>query len=164
MLRKTVRTIIMFFIIIVISLLYSNVSFAIDWLGSSWDKDGDGRETDKDIALWTSDAGWFNDTGGWAPSAILGKSVHFYSAAGSSATIAQRGAMCVGHINSKLESRTYYTITNIVDVDTTSVINKNNADGNSGWAGWPGGVISYGHSSNGVLWPTSNSGAAAAGK
>ena len=164
MLRKTVRTIIMFFIIIVISLLYSNVSFAIDWLGSSWDKDGDGRETDKDIALWTSDAGWFNDTGGWAPSAILGKSVHFYSAAGSSATIAQRGAMCVGHINSKLESRTYYTITNIVDVDTTSVINKNNADGNSGWAGWPGGVISYGHSSNGVLWPTSNSGAAAAVK
>ena len=136
--------------------------------------DGDGRTTDRDIALWTQDPNWFSDAGGWNPNNLIGKTTDsFYISSGTRdprATINQRGAFCVGHLNSTghpvIE---YYTITNIVDVDTVSVFNKNVNDGKSNWAGWPGGVISYGTSSpntiyNKVIWSTSNDGAANAVK
>ena len=164
MLKKLVKIIILLFATLIVSIVYATESQAIVYLGSGWDKDGDGTVTDKDIALWTLDPGWFNDTGGWDPNTLIGKSVHFYSASGSAATIRQRGAMCVGHINSGNSVRSYYTITNIVDVDTDTVFNKNKADGDANWAGWPGGVISFGYDRNRVKWPTSNSGAATAVK
>lgn len=137
-------------------------------LGIEWDKDGDGKATDKDIALWTTDANWFSDSDRWNPNNLIGKTVGFYASKGGvtdrTATISQMGSFCVGHINSKIELRSYYTITNIIDVDTNSVFNKNVQSGNSGKAGRPGGVISYGYDNNNVKWTTSNEGASTAVK
>ena len=53
MLKKLVKIIILLFATLIVSIVYATESQAIVYLGSGWDKDGDGTVTDKDIALWT---------------------------------------------------------------------------------------------------------------
>lgn len=157
----------LFGILMIIGLFLPKINLAVQTDSAGFITNDAGRRySDKDVAGWTTTSDWFSDSyeSAWNPMIYLGKKLSFYSGTGSSATISAKGAFCVGHINTKVDSRTYYTITNIVDVDTASVTNKNVAAGNSDWAGWPGGVISYGLNNNNVYWSTSNTGAAAAVK
>lgn len=157
---KTVKRIITIAsILIVTGLLVPAVKFSVYLTG--WDKDGDGKSTDKDLALYTVTSDWFKDSDGWEPSSVVGKQVKWYSGK-SDATIYSRGAFCIdNHVNSRYEDETGedYIISDILDIDTASVYNANVAAGNSDWAGWPGGVINYSNNPSTVRWASSNAGA-----
>ena len=154
--KEILKISLLFVIFLTLFFLCLHLSYAAD-LGSTWEKDGYPGVTDHDLVAWTADGGWFD----WGMTGVVGKQVLIYEGDYGRPTIREKGAYCIhNEVGTELGGAvSRYTINNIVDVDTGAVEARNRTDGNTGWVGWPGGVISYGVNGNGVSWSTSNVGA-----